>query len=284
MNDCTVLLLREIQGHTESIWDDLSSKFEKPSIKVIHSEEQFDRLLRVKPIFDPMFLILFENVRLVKKCLPKFDGSGMFIVIKVPSNSQVEEVKGYLSASGINYKFCDNPYTKAMAIDYLFCLSGQKLSDNFCSNLLSKTGLNPERIRSAVEVCEQLGFKKSVVDKYVDRWMFEDTRGIVSVIVGKKVSGAQSRRIAQYLYNNRHWFRYIRTRVVKEFDLLVQVYRAKLSGLLSSDDVLDFEVSHSEVLFAIDLFTSINLGRLMAGREFAKSMTLADLSIKLCEV
>ena len=279
-----VLILQEVSYHPNSYITKLKGFFENPSVIVVSKKDALKNIKK-KPMFDERYLVLFEDIRLFKANMDDFKFSLMFPVVVVPSAVQVEDVRFLCGAGKLRYKIMVNEFTKAHAYSLIQSEASEEVSQSICDAIISHVGLNPIRIITAISVCEQVGYKKSNIEKYIDKWTYTDLRSVIDCLLGVPKSKKAIKNALLYLYLNRHWFNTVRKNLISEVDAVLKIYKDRLDGVLNDSTTIEYiEINHvprARIHYANSLFSKVSISALFRLREQLKSASIFDLTIAL---
>ena len=145
--------------------------------------------------------------------------------------------------------------------------------------------MNPLRIITAVSVCEQMGYTRAVVEKYIDKWVYPDLRKLIECLLGVPPSARAVSSSLRYLHLNRHWYSSVRRNIEDELDSVLEIYKDKISGNLYSEALYNYieekRVTRARVMFALRLFERVSIASIFALREFIKNASLVDVVLQL---
>lgn len=279
-----VLLLQEVAYHTRSYLTKLYRKFEITSVVHIHGKEELKKYNK-GPIFDDRYLVIFENAKIFESNKAYLSFDIMFPVVHVETVSQLEDAEFICKELNISYKIFRNLFTRDDAFKLIQSHAGENVSDDFCKAVVKQVGLSPLRIITALGVCDQLGYTTKIIEKYVDRWVYPDTRKLVECLLGVPCSVSAVRSSLLYLQINRHWYRYVQKILLDELDTILQVYKDKLTGNLCSDSIFVYiesqHITRARVMFALRLFEKVSISTVFALREFIKTASLMEVALRL---
>lgn len=279
-----ILLLLEVQNHPHSYLAKLVGQFEVTSVFQAHREDDLKKMTS-KPVFDDRYLVVFTDVRVFQKCAPMLKYQLMFPVVHVETQSALEDAVFFCRQGNISYRVYKNEFTKEQARQFIVENSKERVSDAFCDKLLSYTKLSPMRIMTALAVCEQMGYTASTIEKYVDKWVYPDTRKLIECLLGVPRSKAARNSAISYLHANRGWYKFIRRTLLDELDVVLKVYTAKSEGQLAESNLLDFidsnGITRARVMYALKLFDKVSVVDLVALREFLKTADLMTVAMRV---
>lgn len=280
-----VLLLQEPALHPNSVLVQLRDKFEKPSILHIVRKEGL-RGYTKPPVYDENFLVIFEDCKTFEANLESLNLEFMFPVVLCPSKAALDDGREICRVKQIPYGVYQNKFKKEDAAALIRSLTKQKVTKDFCDTLISRVGLSPQRIISAVMVCEQVGFTTSNLSKYVDKYVYIDLYDVIESLLGICSSRAQQMRAAVYLHMNRPWYKnYTQGRLVSELDTLIQIYRDLIDGSLTPYTMQEYQDSNRipryRVMYAIHLYETICITKLLALRQFLSSASILEVALHL---
>lgn len=280
-----VLILQEVPLHPHAVLTRLEGCFERPSILHITRRDGL-RPYTKAPIYDDKYLVVFEDLKVFEACASSIKLDFMFPVVLSRGKSMTDSVKETCKVKELPCAVYVNAFTKEVAYDFIRDLASVKVSDDFCKTLVRRVGLSPQRIISAIMVCEQVGYQTSNISKYVDKYTYIDVYDVIESLLHICRSKAQIKRAALYVHLNRLWFhRYTRNNLVAEVDTLIKVYRALLDGELTAYTMQEYEQSEHvpryRILYSIELFERINLNELLALRQFLSSASILEVTMRL---
>ena len=279
-----VLLLQEVKYHPDSVLTRLTRDFESPSI-VHGNKRDILRNYQKPPLFDPRYLVIFDDIKLFENNIPYINFSTMAIIVVSESSAQTEEVKFLCQEKDVPFRIAYNEFTKERAISFVAEKAGVAVSDSFCKTVVRYAGRNPLRILTALSVCEQLGYKVSVVEKYVDRWIYPDSRKVIECLLHVPRNASAIRFAYSYLHLHRFYPNYVKRVLLEELDVLVICFRDKLNGRLSRESLLSYleekRLSRSRVMFALELYSKVSFASIIALREFIRNASYIELALRL---
>lgn len=276
-----VLLLREVRLHPDSYVQKLTSQFELPSILRIARKDELKKYTSGTPIFDNKYLVLFDSLRAFESNIAHLKFDSMLPVVCLDTAGSVEEAKMVCNQKDLKYYVYYNEFTKKRAVQLIVQNATVNVSDSMCNLIISHTGLDPTRIMIAVNICEQSGYTKSVVERYIDKWTYPEVRKLLQCMFGLHLSAKAKRRVYRYLYNGRFWYPSIRKRMLSEIEQILEVYKAKMEGKLDNQGLLEYIEqegwNRSQVLFTLDLFEKVSIATIIAVRETVKTASLMEI-------
>lgn len=279
-----VLILKEVSYHPSSYITKLKGMFEDPSIITVNKKDGLKHY-RKRPMFDEKYLVIFEDVKRLKENLDDIRLGIMFPIVVVQNDSQVDDARFICTAAKVRYKIMNNEFTASDAFHLIQREASEEVPESICKAIVSQVGLNPMRIITAVSVCEQVGYTKSNIEKYVDKWMYGNVRGVIECLLGVARSKKAIKNSLLYLYINRHWFNTVRKNIITELDAILAIYKDKLEGELSDTTMIDYiETKHiprARVEYASRLFDKVSIASLFKLREQVKVVSLLDLILSL---
>lgn len=283
--DDTVLILQEVALHPHAVLTRLEDCFEKPSIIHVVRRDGL-RGYTKPPIYDDKYLVVFEDTKVFESSASLIRLEFMLPVVLSRGKSMTDDLKEVCKDKGIPYSVYVNAFTKEVAYDFIRDLASVRVTEDFCKTLVRRVGLSPQRIISAIMVCEQVGYKTANISKYVDKYTYIDVYDVIESLLHICRSKAQVKRAALYVHLNRFWFhRYTRNNLIAEVDTLVKVYRALLDGSLTAYTMQEYElsehVSRYRILYSIELFERINLNELLALRQFLSDASILEVTMRL---
>lgn len=284
MDDGFVLLLQEVQFHPASYITRLDKRFELPSILHITRKEEL-RIYSKAPLFDDKYLVIFDSLRVMQDNKAYISFKYMFPVLRVETTSQLSDAKFYCQEEGIPFKIFQNEFTKANAMTMIQAQASEPVTDSVMKAIIRQVGLSPMRIITAIAVCEQMGYTVSVVERYVDKWIYPDLRKLIECLLGVPRSASAVRNAIQYLYINRHWYRYVKRSLLDELDFVLEVYKGKIEGELFEENLHSYSDEHhvtiARVMFSLKLFERVSITSVLVLREFIKNASLMEVVLRL---
>lgn len=279
-----MLLLHEVSYHPNSYIKKLSSSFEATSVVRVRGKDDLRKYSRA-PLFDPKYLVIFEDLKLFTENKSFLNFSIMLPVLHLESKVQLGDAEFVCKEFDIPYKVYSNEFSRDDAYALIQSEASQPVSDSVCKAIVRQVGLSPLRILTAVGVCEQLGFKVSVVEHYIDKWVYPDFRRLIECLLGVPRNKSSVRRSLMYLHVNRYWFRQVRKRILEELEYILEVYKDKLLGKLGQDQLFSYieekQTTRSRAIFALGLFEKVSLSTVFALREFIKSADILEVAMGL---
>lgn len=280
-----VLILQEVPLHPHTVLKQLEECFEKPSIVRVSRRDGL-RQYNKPPIYDDCYLVLFEDKRIFESNINYLRLDFMFPVVICPSKNMTASVKEVCQEKNVPFSIYVNAFTKEVAEDFIRELASVPVTKEFCETLRRRVGLSPQRIISAVMVCEQVGYKVSNITKYVDKYVYIDVYDVIESLLGICKSKAQVGRAALYIHLNRFWYaKYTRALLVSEVSTLIQVYRDLLDGTLTAYTMQEYEMEKNipryRIMYAIDLYERINLNELLTLEQFLSEASILEVAMKL---
>lgn len=280
-----VIILHEVNMHPNSLLLKLEKGFERPSIVHIVSKEGL-KSYSTPPIYDPYYLVLFDSVKMFEGNLASLHLEYMLPVISCTSKKVVEDAKTICQDHDIPFRLCENKFTKEDAYNFVRTLASVSVSQTFVETLVRRVGLSPQRIVSAVMICEQVGFTTANISKYVDKHIYIDSLDVIESLLGVCTSQAQRRRAATYLEMNRVWYaKYTKSVLLKEVATLITLFNALVDGSLTAFTVRDYgeqnKIPHHKVMYAIELFGKVSLYDLIYLQRYITMASLLELVLQL---
>lgn len=284
MDDKFILLLQEVKYHPRSYMSKLDARFETPSIVRITRKEELRKITKA-PLFDEKYLVIFESIKAFEDNLAFLSFAHMFPVLHLETASQIEDAKFLCKEFSIPYKVYNNKFTREDAIALIQENASETVSDAVIKAIIRQVGLSPLRIMTAVGVCEQMGYKVSTVERYIDKWIYPDLRKLIECLLGVPSSKTAMHNAMRYLHLNRHWYRYVKRNLIDELNTVLEVYKAKLSGELYSENLYAFieeeHITRARVMFGLKLFENVSIASVFALREFLVKASLMDVVLRL---
>ena len=278
-------MLQEVPLHPHSYLEELENAFERPSVVTIHGKDAL-RKYNSPPIYNDRYLVIFEGLRALENNLAYIHLDFMLPVVLCSSRSQSDDIRYLCAEKKIPCKVFVNQFKRADGIDLIHNLATEEVSNSFCESLMSRVGLSPQRIVSAMMVCEQVGYSPSNIAKYVDKYSYIDIYDVIESLLGITKSMAQRKRAALYLHQNRFWYRrFTKPALLKEIELLMKLYNDITNGTLTEYTVRDYieseKVSRYRVLYAIDLYERIAYVTLMSLQQFLEHASILEVVLRL---
>lgn len=279
------MIIQEVNLHPNSVITRIEKSFEKPSIIHIVSSEGL-RGYSKPPIFDRKYLVIFDNIRVLESNLGYLKFDIMFPILHCETRSAVMDAKALLQDKGVKFSIYISPFEKEDAKALIYKLADTDLPDTFCTSLIKRVGLYPQRIVDAVRVCEQVGFSKQALTQYVDKYVYIDVYDLLETLLGISKSEAQRKRASLYLHLNRFWYTsFTRDNLVKEVGLVLELYEDWLSGEVTNYTIREYtekkSVTRYRVLYVRDLLTRISLTELLSLQQFLSKASLLEVSMRL---
>lgn len=271
--------------HPHSVLSKFEQKFELPSILHITSKDGL-RGHNSPPLFDDRYLVIFDDVKTFENNVGFLHLNFMFPIVFLRNRVSLDSAKAICQEKSLPYSIYVNEFKKEDAYDLIRELATEIVSDNFCKALVRKTGLSPQRIVSAITVCEQVGYQTTNIDKYVDKHVYVDMYDLIEVLLGECKSAAQRRRACLYVHMNRLWFnKHTRTVLLKEMKQLVQLYTDWLNGVVTSYNLQEYveqaKVSRYRVLYARELLGKVSLTQLLSLQVFLTNASILEVALRL---
>lgn len=280
-----VLVLQEVELHPHSYLSKLEGAFETPSIAHIHSKDGLKRYT-FPPVYDAKYLVLFESFKVFEANLAFIHLDFMFPVVLCSSKSQSEDARYLCLEKKIPCRTFVNQFAKEDATDLIRDLATEEVSDSFCKTLITRVGLSPRRIVSAMMVCEQVGYSTSNISKYVDKHSYIDIYDVIESLLGICSSGAQMKRACLYIHQNRLWYRkFTKQALIKEAELLLKLYQDITQGILTEYTMREYieqeRVSRYRVLYAFDLYGRVSYVSLLGLKQFLEQAGILEVALQL---
>lgn len=280
-----VLIVQEQAMHPQSVVDYLTARFEKPSVLNIREKDAL-KSLSSPPVYDDRYLLLFDNLKVFEGNIPFIRASYMFLVVLCVSKSMREDAVAICQEKSVDFEVYVNEFNKSDAKLMIRSLASESVSESFCDSLVSRVGLSPQRIISAIMVLEQVGYKTSNITKYIDKNIRIDVLDVIESLLHICRSRAQVKRAALYIHLNRMWYnRYTRAVLLKEVDSLIQLYQDFLNGTLTSYNVSDYSETHRisrhKIVYAGNLLEKKSLLDLLSLRRFLADASILEVAMRL---
>lgn len=280
-----VLILREVALHPHSTLLSLEKSFEKPSIVHVVSKDGL-RAYQKPPVYDEKYLAIFDSIKVFESNISFINFNVMFPVVLCTTGSMVEDAKAVCQQKALPFRVFVNEFSKENAYELVRNLASEEVPKAFCEALVKRVGLSPQRIISAIMVCDQVGYNTSNISKYIDKYIYIDVFDVIESLLGICRSKAQMKRAALYLHMNRLWYkRYTQGILVKEVSSLIKIYRDLIDGTLNYytlQTYIDTEhISRYRVLYTIDLFERVSLAELMILEKFLSGASLLEVTMHL---
>lgn len=280
-----ILVLREPPLHPHSYLCKLEESFEKPSIAHVYGRDGL-RAYMTPPVYDDKYLVIFENPRALESNLAYLKYDIMFPVVVCGTKGELEDMRYLCKSKGLTYKVFENKFEKQDAIDMIMELATEEVPKTFCEALVSRVGLSPKRIISAMMVLEQVGYKTVNISKYVDKYRYTDIYEVIESLLGICKSGAHRRRVALFLHQNRLWYdKYTKKSLLREVDLLLKLFSDITDGTLCEYTLHEYvekeQVSRYRALYAVDLYESVPYATLLSLKMFLEKAKLLEVVLHL---
>lgn len=280
-----ILVLQEVPLHPHSYLTKLEQAFEQPSVLHIHSRDGL-RKYSAPPVYDKKYLVIFENFKSLESNLTYIKLEFMFPVVLCGTRGQTEDVQYLCQDKKVPCRVFVNAFKKADGMDLVRELASERVSEAFCKALVSRVGLSPQRIISAMMVCEQVGYTTENIGKYVDKYTHIDIYDVIESLLGICRSQAQMRRAAFYVHQNRLWYKkFTKQALLREVDLLLKLYRDITDGTLTEytlHDYIDAErVPRYRVIYAFDLYDRISFVALLSLKQFIEKASILEVALRL---
>lgn len=284
-NDSYALILQETPLHPHSLLNRIEGAFERPSIIRMETRDGLRKYTN-RPIYTSKYLVIFTSVSIFKSNLPHIKLDYMFPVCVCTTKSMSEEAKSLCQEKAIPVRLYINTFKREDAYDMIRDLASTEVTESFCKTLVNRVGLSPQRIVSAIMVCEQVGYVESNISKYIDKYNFIDIYDVIESLLGICRSQAQKKRAALYVHMNRQWYwTYTRKSLLAELDLIIELYYQFLDGKVTSFTVQEYSdsnnISRYRVLYVRDLMEHISIDRLMMLRQFIANSNVLEVSMHL---
>ncbi len=280
-----VLALQEVPLHPHSYLTKLESAFERPSVVHIHSRDGLRRYT-TPPIYDAQYLVVFESAKLLESNVTFVHLDFMFPVVVCATKGQTEDVRYLCQDKKLPCRVFVNKFKKEDGVDLVRELTPEYLSQSFCETLVSRVGLSPQRIISAMMVCEHVGYTTGNISKYVDKYNHIDVYDVIESLLGICRSQAQMRRAALYVHQNRLWYKKFTQQILlREAELLLKLYQDITDGTLTEytlHDYIDKErVPRYRVLYAIELYERVSYVALLSLKQFLEHASILEVTLRL---
>lgn len=280
-----VLLIQEVPLHPHSYLDRLEDAFERPSIVHVHSKEGL-RKYDTPPVYDERYLVVFDSKKILESNLNYIRMDFMFPVVMCATRGAMDDVRYLLQEKKIPCRIFLNKFKKADGADLVRELATEQVSNAFCDALVSRVGLSPQRIISAMMVCEQVGYSTSNISKYVDKYSYIDLYDVVESLLGICKSTAQRTRAALYIHQNRHWYKkFTRQALLREVELLLKLYGDITEGTLTEYTIHDYveaeRIPRYRALYAVDLYERVSYVTLLSLKQFIEDATILEVALRL---
>lgn len=280
-----VLLLREVPLHPDSVLNKLKAAYEQPSIIYVQGNDGLQRIKK-KPMFNDKFLVIFEFVSLFKSSVSLLDLSLMDVVVICNTVSEIEDAKEICSTRGLKCKLHHNVFDAKAAEGLIRKLAKKEVSKDFCNALINRVGRSPQRILSAMMICDEVGYTRSNVMKYIDKYTYISAYDVLESLLGICRYNTQKVRAATFIYNNRVWYnKYTKNNLIKEVDILIKVFQDLISGSLTNYNLDEYleenRLSRYKVMYARNLFEQKNTMELMELKYFLQNADVMEVALKL---
>lgn len=280
-----ILVLQEVPLHPHSYLEKLEEAFEQPSIVRVHSRDGLRRYT-APPIYDKKYLVIFESPKVLESNLVFIQLDFMFPVVLCASKGQSDDVRYLCADKRVPCRTFVNQFKRADGFDLVRELATEQVTVSFCEALVSRVGLSPQRIVSAMMVCEQVGYTTSNISKYVDKFSYIDIYDVVESLLGICRSVAQTKRAALYMHQNRLWYRkFTKPALLREADLLLKLYQDITSGVLTEYTLRDYieqeRIPRYRVLYAFDLYERVSYVALLSLKQFLEHAGILEVVLRL---
>ena len=279
-----ILLLQEPRFHPNSYLTHLTDRFEVTSILHVVKKDEL-RHFQKPPLFDHKYLVIFEDIRAFEENHVFIRFPTMFPVVLTETRGQLDDTVFFCKEKEIPYRIFYNQFTREDAVNMIQSHAREPVSDAAITAIIRQVGLNPMRIITAMSVCEQLGYTKAVVEKYVDKWIYPNTRQLIECLLGANETAAAARRSIVYLHTNRYWFSHVRRTLLDEIQSLIDIYKDIIEGVITPSSMFEYltkkRVTRSKVMWAYKLFDHVSIVKLFSLRENLKTISLMELVLEL---
>lgn len=233
-----ILLISEVEGHPKSMLKQLSAKFEKHSILQISSEQQLAKI-KTKPIFSDRYLVVFNSFYTLKQSIQSIKYAYM-LPVYVIAKREVETVTSFLIEKNVQYRILENVFTEEDAVQILLESANTDLTDKKIKRILSKTGLFPKRIITAVGILNTHGYTDSNIRDLLDFSVYVSSFEILMCLLKQPVSKKRYEAILSYISDYRSAFKYIREELLSEMDFILKVSDDILHQIPERKGILDY--------------------------------------------
>lgn len=276
-----VILLKEQDGHPNSFLERISSEFDNTSIIHVNSRTNLESY-KTRPVLDEKYLVIFDSFALLKDNALLLKLNLMTVIVSCPNESSILESQHILNGVGIPSKVAINEFNKADAVNFVMELSNQKIAKTTAELVVSRVGVNANRIRSAMNVLKHVGYTRSNVLKFIDKHTYSSHIDLLYVLLGVSKTKAQLNRAILYLQSNLYSYNpYIRNNLVKECDLIWEIFVAYKDGVLNETTIDTYiesnKVPRWKLLKILDLYSMVSLVRLRQLRQFLETATLLEV-------
>lgn len=280
-----ILVLQEVPLHPHSYLEKLEGAFEQPSIVYVRSRDGL-RKYTTPPIYDKKYLVIIEGQKILADNLAFVRLEFMFPVVLCTSKGQSEDVRYLCAEKKVPCRTFVNQFKRSDAFDLVRELATETVGYSFCETLVSRVGLSPQRIVSAMMVCEQVGYSVSNISKYVDKYSYIDIYDVIESLLGICRSGAQAKRAALYVHQNRLWYRkFTKPSLLKEVELLLKLYQDITAGTLTEYTLRDYiekeRVPRYRVIYAFDLYERVSYVTLLSLQQFLGHASILEVALRL---
>lgn len=279
-----VLLIREVQYHPHSVLPRLTARFETNSIVRVSRKEELRRYNK-PPLFDEKYLVYFTDLKTFENNKPFISFNFMFVVVHVEGRAQLEDAKFLCKQFNFPYNIYDNDFTRDDAKTLIQSQATQPVTEDVMKAIIRQVGLSPIRIITAVGVCEHLGYSRSTIERYVDKWVYSDVRKLIECLLGVPKSTSVLNSCRRFLHLNRHWYKYTKQNIVYELNFVLMIYRDKIDGHISEESLYDYmeekRVTRARVMYALRLFEKVSITSVLALREFITNASLMEVVLRL---
>lgn len=285
MKDKYFLILREIDGHPNSVLKRMLEMFDKPSIVYATSNTKYSSY-KVKPVLSDKYLMIFTSKKTLEEGCVLLSLDTVFPVFLCSTESQEQEAINLFNAKSIPYRRIHNEFKKEDVADLILEFTDNEASQSFIDALRRRVGMSPTRLYSALNVLKEVGYTTSNVTKYIDKYVYTSTYDIICVLAGRKSSKAQYHRVVLYLQQHQHGYsNYVKPVLIKELELMVKVFTDIREGRLNEHALSEYLVQNAiprwKVLRILDLYEEISIVHLLNLKSAVENSTILDIIVSL---
>lgn len=256
-----LLLLQELEAQPESYLEQIVSSFEITSIHVVTGRDEV-RAYKSRPAFSSTLVLIFKSLEVYKSNQPFIKYDWMWPILVCRTASSLATAKAYCMSKEIDMQVSIHSFEKEDADKMIRSLAKKPVSQAFVDAVIRQVTLSPQRILSAMAICDAVGYTASAVRKYVDKYTHTSTHDVIRLLLG--LSGKrQTARAMLQVEQAVNWYRWFKKQVLAELSTIEEVFVDALAGEVSDQNLLAYleakGLTHYEVLFCLDLFYQVSL-------------------------
>lgn len=267
-----LLILQELESQPDSYLEKITSSFEMTSVTVITQKEEV-RSYKTPPAFSDVFVMIFKSLDLFKSNQGYIKHDWMWPILLCRTASALASAKAYCLSKDIAFQVSIHAFEKSDAERMVRSLAREDVSKAFVDAVISQVGLSPNRILSAIGICDVVGYTASAVKKYVDKYRYTSIHDVVLTLLGLARKRQTSRGMLQ-LEQSLNWFKWFKKQLIAELELIESVFVDALAGEVSNDNLLIYienkGIARYEIMFCLDLFSRISLVEIKVLKERVK--------------